>query len=345
MNRILHITICLLGIAISHNASAQNKKEFIEDNFSEKYYAVVYYTYSDEGMADGIIKIFDKKKKRIQAEAEFSTFYDSDSSLIFSDDIIKHYQDYNFDGLTDLAIYQGPYGTYGSPTYNVYLAKSNGFVYDKNFSNLTNNYGYEIDSLNKRLKTFESGGCCWHQVSEYEVRNNKPFLVYRYTENGLMTGGLSVETYEIWDEESSQLVKNESKFFEGSNGTIFSFNLENDLQQLVVYSIDTENLSVVLCNADENNPLVEVCYPDSFVYTDGYYNSKFLFDNRSNVKNLCFTTNSNTIYCIYESEEEVGCISIQNGEEKRYKGVKESQYGSLNALKEVEYKNLETVNR
>ncbi len=87
-----------------------------------------------------------------------------------------YFDDFNFDGNEDIAVRNGNQGTYGSPSYDVYLFQTahKHFVFSKNLTKLaTENLGmFEIDSKQKRLITRNKSGCCWHLERHYEV--NEP---------------------------------------------------------------------------------------------------------------------------------------------------------------------------
>lgn len=94
--------------------------------------------------------------------------------------------DFNFDGDEDVAIRNGNNGSYGGPSYDV-------FLYSKKEARLIKNSAltelvestlgmFDFDSSKKRLSTRAKSGCCWHQYTEYEIQSNAPVAVYRVTE-------------------------------------------------------------------------------------------------------------------------------------------------------------------
>lgn len=103
--------------------------------------------------------------KNQQPSVNVIQLYDEQSALIFDD--------FNFDGSQDLAIRNGNYGSYGGPTYDVYVFHRNKqqFVYSDELSSLTQeNLGmFQTDSEKKRIITFNKSGCCYHIRSEYQV--------------------------------------------------------------------------------------------------------------------------------------------------------------------------------
>jgi uncharacterized protein YecT (DUF1311 family) len=112
--------------------------------------------------------------------------------------------DFNFDGDEDVAIRNGNNGSYGGPSYDV-------FLYSKKEQRLIKNTPlteliestlgmFDFDPSRKRLSTWAKSGCCWHQHTEYEVQSNTPVAVYRMTEvpEDLGNGDyLFVQTHEV----------------------------------------------------------------------------------------------------------------------------------------------------
>jgi len=113
-------------------------------------------------------------------------------SLLYADQSVLNVGDYNFDGMEDIAICDGPNGSYGGPSYRVYLSsRSVGkFIFNKEFSALGEHLGmFEIDKKKKRLKTFDKSGCCYHIAEEFVVRENKPVRVLSVEEDLAGTDG------------------------------------------------------------------------------------------------------------------------------------------------------------
>lgn len=94
--------------------------------------------------------------------------------------------DFNFDGEEDVAIRNGNNGSYGGPSYDVFLfsKKQSKFIKSPALSDLIESTlgMFDIHPDKRRLSTWEKSGCCWHQYTEYELRKNIPVAVYRMTE-------------------------------------------------------------------------------------------------------------------------------------------------------------------
>ena len=107
-----------------------------------------------------------------QALANVTMLYDHQS--------VVNIGDFNFDGMEDVAICDGANGSYGGPSYWVYLSsKAVGkFVFNKAFTDLGQHLGmFEVDKAKKRLSTFDKSGCCYHITEEFAVVGNKPVKI------------------------------------------------------------------------------------------------------------------------------------------------------------------------
>jgi hypothetical protein len=107
------------------------------------------------------------------AQANISMLYDNQSAINIGD--------FNFDGMEDVAICDGTNGSYGGPSYQVYLSNraAGKFVYSKAFSELGAHLGmFEVDKTKKVLRIFDKSGCCWHVMEEYSVVGGRPVKVF-----------------------------------------------------------------------------------------------------------------------------------------------------------------------
>jgi hypothetical protein len=102
------------------------------------------------------------------------------------------FDDFNFDGVEDLALRTGNDGSYGGPSYDILLATkpSNKFVKNMALTNLASeNLGlFTVDKRAKTIETFNKSGCCWHQTTRYRIVNNRPQKIYVFTEDALGDG-------------------------------------------------------------------------------------------------------------------------------------------------------------
>lgn len=108
-----------------------------------------------------------------------TVLYDEQSPIIVGD--------YNFDGLSDLAVRNGNNSGYGGPSYDIYLfnAANKKFALSKALTELaSHNLGmFFVDKDRKLLTTYSKDGCCWHKTDQYQVINNQPVLILTLIED------------------------------------------------------------------------------------------------------------------------------------------------------------------
>ncbi|MEK6346287.1 MAG: lysozyme inhibitor LprI family protein [Burkholderia sp.] len=101
--------------------------------------------------------------------------------------------DFNFDGNEDFGIQTGNNGSYGLPSYDVYLfdTASRRFVYNNPMSKLiAQSLGFfGVDEQRKELHTMSKDGCCYHDAATYRVEHNVPVAVAHHIEDGLTDPG------------------------------------------------------------------------------------------------------------------------------------------------------------
>jgi hypothetical protein len=107
-------------------------------------------------------------------------------TLLYDDQSVIDVGDYNFDGMEDVAICTGGNGSYGMPSYNIYLSSraAGRFVYNAALSKLGSHLGmFTVDKKNRTLETFDKDGCCWHVTERYKVVNDRPVKVFEEVED------------------------------------------------------------------------------------------------------------------------------------------------------------------
>jgi hypothetical protein len=112
------------------------------------------------------------------AQANVTLRYDEQSAVNFDD--------FNFDGLEDIAVCDGNNGGYGMPSYRVYLysKRRQKFVYSSSFTQIGQGPSlgmFEVDKKKRMLYRFSKSGCCWHQTEGFAVINNRPKKVFEET--------------------------------------------------------------------------------------------------------------------------------------------------------------------
>src|SRR5690606_26758494 len=164
-------------------------------DFSDKYEAFIHVNELDsiegfEGekyLPEYVIKIIEKKSQKEILKTFSYDFPDylldenneaipNIKELPYGSQSVLLYEDYNFDGLKDLALMNGNNSCYGGPSFDIYLAQNSSFEYSESFSELSNDYCgmFQINPETKTISTMTKSGCCWHQYSEFKVVNNEP---------------------------------------------------------------------------------------------------------------------------------------------------------------------------
>ena len=107
--------------------------------------------------------------------------------------------DFDFDGHEDFGIQNGNHGSYGGPSYDIYLfdPKLGRFTYSTSMSELIESTlgFFRVDVKRKRLTTFAKSGCCYHESTVYRVVLGEPVPVTRHIE-ALMPDGERMEITE-----------------------------------------------------------------------------------------------------------------------------------------------------
>jgi hypothetical protein len=95
--------------------------------------------------------------------------------------------DFNFDGHDDFAVQDSQSGSYGGPTFVVFLydARLERFVRSAGLTGLTRTHlgFFQVDSKRRRLVALSKDGCCFHVTDEYAVVHDAPVLVDSVTED------------------------------------------------------------------------------------------------------------------------------------------------------------------
>lgn len=111
------------------------------------------------------------------------------AARLYDDEGVLNVGDFNFDGYEDFGIQTGHEGSYGGPSYEVYLfePKPGRFVYNDAITELAiESLGFfDVDAVHKRIHTFAKSGCCYHVATTYEVQRDVPVAVARHTEDAL----------------------------------------------------------------------------------------------------------------------------------------------------------------
>jgi len=159
------------------------------------------------GSCDGQLKVELFKKtarKPFQTFKLDSTAFSIDevelvnTKLLYDSQSVIFLEDYNFDGMPDLAIRDGNNGGYGGPSYQIYLFSPTvkKFVHNSAFTKLNQGVylgAMEVDKKKKVLRVLSKSGCCWHQTEEFAVVKNSPKKVFEKTEDASIADDTKVK--------------------------------------------------------------------------------------------------------------------------------------------------------
>ncbi|MCB2408144.1 XAC2610-related protein [Hymenobacter lucidus] len=262
------VTLLLLFFCCSPAAWAQ--RQYRVDDFSKAYFGKIYLADTAEVFSPGWVAIYDKKtRKQVlkvtsdelalfthngKAESNVLELPYGEQSLIISND-------FNFDGRLDLALQDGQNSCYHGPSFQVYLGTATGFVPSPAFTALAQEYCgmFSTDAKAKRLSVMTKSGCCWHEWSEFIVRNNKPFLVRRVTDQ-MTQYPFSEHSEEVWNGSRYVVTANTRQIILDSPDIriICSFQVADSDKQVMLFTTDDTRLYYALLRKDDT---VEFVFP------------------------------------------------------------------------------------
>jgi hypothetical protein len=108
------------------------------------------------------------------------------TTLLYDEQSVLDVDDYNFDGMEDVAICNGQNGSYGMPSYDIYLSsrKAGKFVYSDAFTDIASHLGmFKVLKKTRQIETFDKSGCCLHYTERYKIVGNKPVKVFSEEED------------------------------------------------------------------------------------------------------------------------------------------------------------------
>jgi hypothetical protein len=341
MKTILAILFALLS---THTFAQKTHTVIISDDLEGK----INLQNPDEVFSPGVITIHKKSTGKelikVQSDELALTLHDGKAvanimQIPYGEQSLIIYEDFNFDGVKDLAIEDGQESCYHGPSFNIYLADKNDknkFTHSAEFSRLSHEYCgmFFADSSLKKISVMTKSGYGWHQYSEFIVQNNVPFAVSIVTEDRFAQP-FSITTTEKWN--GKKMVKTVERFFDAEtngNNVEFSFEIEKNKKQVLLFTMNGDNLAYALIGQDKR---VEFLYPESL-------NGKppgFAFTITSKQHVLSFA-NKNAKYIVYEEKdgENVGVAVKVDGKTYDLTGIPKSKSGTLDFLTNSKFENV-----
>lgn len=129
---------------------------------------------SIQTIAMASIAIFkDQLSTSVGPQGKQPALYDDEYTFVF--------EDFNFDGRQDLAVCKDIQGSYGAPTYDIFLwnPARKQFVRNAQLSKLSSEHLglLQVDRKSRELITFDKSGAAWHLTSTYKYVHARPKLV------------------------------------------------------------------------------------------------------------------------------------------------------------------------
>lgn len=117
-------------------------------------------------------------------------------TMLYDEQSVVNVGDFNFDGMEDVALCDGTNGSYGGPSYKIYLSSraAKKFVYDAAFTKLAYHLGmFTVDEKKKVIETFDKSGCCWHITERYDVVGGRPRKIFEEVEDATIPNAKKVK--------------------------------------------------------------------------------------------------------------------------------------------------------
>jgi hypothetical protein len=315
---------------------------FTVDGFAKNYYGKVGISDTSAVFSKGWIAIYERGENRqiikvVSDELALSLHHgkalDNIKTLLYGEQSLIMYDDFNFDGKRDFAIEDGQNSCYHGPSFKIYLATDNGFSFNEAFTRLAQEYCgmFQVDYNERKISTTTKSGCCWNEFYEFAVENNKPkaikiitdeqdvpfIILTEQTWNGKTMSKKTTKTIDI-DQEGIQV--------------ILSFIVPENGKKVILYNINDRTLNYALVRKDNT---VEFNYPIETVRQ----NPVFKF-NKSSINRSVTFSNKNATYKIYDRPTELGMEITVDGKNYKLVGDNKTRTGSLDNLIKVQLDNV-----
>jgi hypothetical protein len=309
-------------------------QEYVIKDFSNRYYAIIKIDkdQQEDFFKKGTISIFQTagnkellkvSSEKIIIESNKDIFNQKVVELPFKDQDVVLYQDFNFDGVDDIAILE-LYSSKG-PGYAIYLFKEQKFILDAEYTDIIQGSqgNFELVPESKTIATMSSGGCCWHSFSNYSIINGRPYPIEQVIEE-IDLPFTTIRTKRWKDGLSTESVKRTVDLEQEGIVEIMSFKLLNKNKRVVLYNLNDRILNYVLI---ENEDIPEFSFPIEVVYKG----RDFVVNNSGN--ELTFK-NKDAQYKIYQMVNDgritdLGLIVTFKGKRYIMKGELKTLKGSI----------------
>lgn len=304
---------------------------FSVKEFSKDYYGKVYISDTNEVFSEGWVAIYESSNNTeiIRVEAEELTYELIEDSIAanilelpygLQSNII--YEDFNFDGIKDLAIMDGYFSCYHGPSFKIYIYQDNQFKFNEAFTDLAQNYCgmFMTDTLSKTIHTMTKSGCCWHQYSTFKVKDYQPYPI-KVLEIGISDEGVTQHIVsQEWMNNEKIIEEFEIINHEFIDDLIFSMTLKNGAT-ISLYGWEG-NIIYFYENIDKQ---VELSYMNTFEWYPDEQTLKFI--------------HQDGVYYIHENG--IG-VEIKN-KKYYYHAINDKNLGNFHDLKKTHWNNLKII--
>lgn len=250
-------------------------------DFAEHYRATLEVSAENEVFRPGIIRIYNKQDgaELIQVRSD-ELVLDTDSKtgkvkanvheLPYGEQSVLIYDDFNFDGIKDLALMDGQFSCYHGPSYQVFLGTPDGFRRSESFTELAQNYCgfFDYDAKTRRISTMAKSGCCSHWFTTYILRNGEPVVEVERTIDANGTAGLPRETR--WQEVGGKRVSTTRTLWDPVEEvqTLLAFRLAPSGKRIILFrwGETAPVYYVAVDNKDEVGLVYPEAEPEAFDY-------------------------------------------------------------------------------
>lgn len=250
------------------------KSTYSLQKFSERYRATLEISDEDEVFRPGIISVYDKKSGAalIQVQSDELVLDTNPKTgeakanvheLPYGEQSVLIYEDFNFDGIKDLAIMDGQNSCYHGPSFQVFLGTADGFEHSDSFTELAQSYCgmFGFDAKSRQLSTMTKDGCCMHEMATYSVHNGEPVIETQTVIDQTSQSGLIKETQS--QNKNGQMIETTRTLWEDDEQrkVLLAFKLAPSGQRIVVFNSGISD-TLYYAAVDGKNQ-VNLVYPET----------------------------------------------------------------------------------
>lgn len=297
-NKLFNTFILILVILSFTGPGLSTKTLTYNIKISKDFNAILTMSKNEKALEKGKIKIIHTKSKTnfisldyddIQADSGNSDDKKNStntSNIKYNNQAYVVYGDFNFDGISDLAVMDGYNSAHHAPSYKIYLAFKKSvvvttspktplppyaarpipgpiqFVFNADFTRLAQEYSgmFNYNSIEKKIYTSTKDGHCWYQYSEFIIKNNKP-VPYKISVEEIAPPFMTVTTTDYSGEKAVKTIEKIVNTEMTEINKVLSFTSEKNKNRILLF-LNTDN-KLLLCQTDKENKIVLLYPPDS----------------------------------------------------------------------------------